>query len=91
MTKRRFGQILIGAGLVTIFVAVIYVLEEANGPGTGPKSFAERRGYDQVKESVHQTFPLAFAVGIGGLGLIMLGTRMTRRTGEKTEGEAKAG
>jgi len=76
---------------VTIFVAVIYVLEEANGPGTGPKSFAERRGYDQVKESMHQIFPLGFAVGVGGLGLIMLGTRMAKRAREEPEQAAKTG
>ena len=80
-----------GAGLVTILVAVIYVLEEANGPGTGPKTFAQRRSYNQVKESMHQTFPLAFVVGVGGLGLMMLGTRMARRTGGESEEEAKAG
>ena len=78
MAKRRAGQVLIGIGLATILVAVLYVLEMANGPGSGPKAFAQRRGYDQVKESVHQTFPLAFAIGVGGLGLTMLGTRMIR-------------
>jgi len=79
MTKRRFGQALVGVGLAIIVIAVIYVLEVANGPGTGPKTFAQRRGYDRVKESVHETFPLAFAVGIGGLGLTMLGAHLARR------------
>lgn len=78
MAKRRVGQVLIGLGLTIILVAVLYVLEMANGPGTGPKAFANRRGYDRVKQSVHQTFPMAFVVGVGGLGLAMLGTRMVR-------------
>ena len=69
VNRRRFGQVLVGVGLATILIAVIYVLEVANGPGTGPKAFAQRRGYDRVKASVHETFPLAFAIGNGVLGL----------------------
>lgn len=83
MNRRRFGQVLVGIGLATIVIAVIYVLEMANGPGTGPKAFAQRRGYDRVKESVHETFPLAFAIGIGGLGLTMLGAHLARRDPEE--------
>ena len=79
MARRRVGQVLIGLGIVTILVSVIYVLEVANGPGTGPKAFAQRRGYDQVKQSVHQTFPLAFAYGLVGLGVTMLGARLARK------------
>ena len=78
--NKRLGAILIGLGLATIVGAVIWVLEVANGPGTGPKSFAERRSYYQVKVAVHQSFPLGFTVGIAGLGLAMLGARM--RAGE---------
>lgn len=79
------GQVLIGLGIVTILVSVIYVLEEANGVGTGPKAFAQRRGYDQVKQSVHQTFPLAFACGLVGLGITMLGARLTRKRVEEEQ------
>ncbi len=74
---------MIALGLLVILVAVITVLEFANGPGTGPKTFAERRSYDQVKESVHRTFPLAFLVGVGGLGLAMLGARVLHGPGER--------
>ncbi len=80
MDRRRLGQGLIGIGILTIVVAVIYVLEVANGPGTGPKTFAQRRSYDQVKEAVHGSFPLGFAIGVGGLGLAMLGSRLARRS-----------
>jgi hypothetical protein len=73
---RRLGIALIVVGLLTIVVSVITVLEIANGPGTGPKSFAERRSYDQVKVAVQQSFPIAFVVGLGGLGLAMLGKRL---------------
>ncbi len=76
--RRHTGYALIAIGLLTIVAAVLWVLEVANGPGTGPKSFAARRGYDQVKESVHEVFPLAFAVGLAGLGLAVLGKRLVR-------------
>lgn len=76
--RKGLGSGLIVVGLATILGAVVWVLEDANGPGTGPKSFAERRSYDQVKESVHRTFPLAFAVGLAGLGLTMAGARLRR-------------
>lgn len=77
--RRKVGLALVSIGLVIIVGAVIAVLEVANGPGTGPKAFAERRSYDQVKVEVHRSFPLAFAVGVAGLGLAMLGARLARR------------
>lgn len=76
--RRRLGITLIVLGLVTIVVSVLFVLEDANGPGTGPRSFAQRRSYDQVKVEVQRTFPYAFLVGLGGLALAMAGTRMAR-------------
>ena len=75
--KKKFGTGLIVLGLLTIVGAVLWVLEEANGPGLGPPgTFAERRSYNQTKEAVHQSFPLGFAVGIAGLGLAMAGSRI---------------
>lgn len=79
LVRRRLGQILVVLGLLTIVGAVLTVLERANGPGTGPKAFAARRSYDQVKVEVQQSFPLAFLVGVGGLGLAMVGARLARR------------
>ena len=76
--RRKLGITLIVLGLVIIVASVITVLEIANGPGSGPKAFAQRRSYDQVKESVHETFPIAFLVGLGGLGLALLGSRLLR-------------
>ena len=84
--RRRLGFGLIALGLVTIVVAVIYVLEVANGPGTGPKTFAARRSYNQVKVAVHESFPVALAVGLGGLGVALLGGRLVRLA--EAEGEA---
>src|SRR5262245_53717412 len=78
-TRRRLGIALVVLGLVTIVSSVLVVLEIANGPGTGPKSFAQRRSYDQVKVDVQRSFPIAFLVGVGGLGLTMAGARLARR------------
>lgn len=77
--RRRLGIALVVLGLVTIVGAVLTVLEIANGPGTGPKAFAQRRGYDQVKADVQRSFPLAMVVGLGGLALTMAGARLARR------------
>lgn len=78
LRRRRLGQGLIAAGLVVIVVAVLFVLETGNGPGLGPRSFAERRGYDQTKVDVQRVFPLAFLVGLGGLALAIYGGRVLR-------------
>jgi hypothetical protein len=67
---------LLSGGLIVIVVSVLVVLESANGPGTGPKSFAQRRSYDQVKVEVHRTFPLALLGALAGLGLAIAGTRV---------------
>ena len=83
--RRALGIALVVIGLAVIVVSVITVLEVANGPGTGPKSFAERRSYDQVKEAVHRVFPLAFVAGLGGLGLAMLGARVFGRARSGSE------
>ena len=74
----KLGRAMVVFGLVVIVASVIYVLEAANGPGTGPKSFAQRRSYNQVKESVHATYPLAFLFALSGLGITMAGSRLLR-------------
>jgi len=82
--RRRLGLALILVGLLTIVVSVIIVLEIANGPGTGPKTFAERRSYDQVKVDVQRSFPIALCGGLFGLGLALLGARLRRMPEEET-------
>jgi len=77
--RRRLGIALLVVGLLTIVVSVLVVLELANGPGTGPKSFAQRRSYDQVKVEVQKSYPWALLVSLGGLGLAMWGAHLARR------------
>ena len=76
--RRRLGLSILTVGILTIVLAVLWVLDEADGPGSGPKDFAHRRTYDEVKVSVHRTFPIAFAVGLVGLGIAMAGARVAR-------------
>ena len=83
--RARLGAFLIGLGLVLIVGAVLWMLEVANGPGSGPKTFAARRSYDQVKVALHESMPLGFAVGLGGLGLALLGGRLRRAGGESPQ------
>jgi len=76
--KRTFGRVLIGIGIAVILVDVIWMLEVGNGPGTGPKTFATRRSYDQVKDAMHEVFPYGFAIGLVGLGIALVGGRLAR-------------
>ncbi len=78
-TRRQVGIALVVFGLLTIVVAVITVLQIADGPVEWPMTFATRRSYDQVKVEVQRVFPIAFLVGVGGLGLAMWGSRLARR------------
>jgi hypothetical protein len=61
-----------------IVVDVLWMLEVGNGPGRGPTTFAERRSYDQVKEALHDVYPIGFVIGLAGLGLALVGGRLAR-------------
>jgi hypothetical protein len=54
------------------------MVDVADGPGTGPKTFAERRSYDQVKEAMHRVYPIGFVIGLAGLGISLVGGRLAR-------------
>ena len=82
--RRRLGGVLIGAGLALVLVGVLYLLEAASG-GRRPRSFAERRSYDQVKVDLHAAFPAAAALAAAGLTLALGGARLRR--GALTEGD----
>lgn len=77
--RRRLGLALVAGGILVIVASVLFVLESANGPGSGPTSFAARRGYDQVKAEVHRVFPYALLTGLAGLGLALYGGRVLER------------
>ena len=80
--RHRLGVTLIVVGLLTIVVSVLAVCEVANGPGTGPKSFAESRGYNQTKVDLQRSFPYGLLGGLAGLGITMFGARLAKREPE---------
>jgi hypothetical protein len=80
----RAGVALLATGLLVILIAVLYVLEVANGPGSGPKRFEDRRSYDQVKVAVHSSFPLGFSVAMGGLALAIAGNHLIQRSKQRS-------
>lgn len=84
--RRRLGTGLIVGGILVIAVSVITVLEIANGPGTGPKTFAQSRGYDQVKRDIHRSFPIALLGGLLGLGIAMAGARIREAGSRSSDG-----
>jgi hypothetical protein len=76
--NRKLGRVLIAVGILVILVDVLWMLEVGNGPGRGPTTFVERRSYDQVKEALHDVYPIGFVIGLAGLGLALLGGRLAR-------------
>ncbi|MSR63463.1 MAG: hypothetical protein EXS08_13560 [Planctomycetes bacterium] len=77
--RHRLGIALIVFGLLTIVVSVLAVCEIANGPGTGPKTFAQSRGYNQTKVDLQRSFPYGMLGGLAGLGITMFGARLAKR------------
>lgn len=75
--RRRLGTLLVVLGLVTIVVSVLHVANAVQG-NRPRRAFAERVGYDEAKQSLHRSFPAAFATGLAGLALAFLGTRLRR-------------
>lgn len=63
-------------GLLQVLGGVFYLLEAANGPGAGPRTFAERRSYDLVKRDLHAALPIGAPVALGGLLLAIVGQRL---------------
>ena len=87
VARKRLGFVLVGLGLVVIVATVIWVLEVANGPGQ-PRSFAERRSYNQTKVAIHEIFPQAMGVALVGLGIAWAGSRQIDRAGREAGEDA---
>lgn len=81
---KQLGIGLVALGLLVIFVTVIWVLEVANGPGQ-PRTFAERRSYNQTKVAIHGVFPQAMAIALGGLGIAYVGSRLMSQANGPTD------
>ena len=74
--RRRAGFALIAVGIVCILWGVFHVLNATSHAG---RSFAQRRGYNEVKVTVHEQFPGGLLRALGGLTLAVLGNRLLRR------------
>ena len=72
------GRGLCVLGLALIVWGVLSVTSSAFGTRPTP-SFAERRGYDQVKEAVHESFPYGLLRAVVGLALVVGGAHLARR------------
>lgn len=61
-------------GLFVTLAGVLYMTSSTIG---GPiHEFRERRTYSEVKTEAHRAWPVTMVLGLAGLGLMMLGTRM---------------
>lgn len=74
--RRRAGVALIAVGLVCILWGVFHVLNATSQTG---RTFAERRGYNEVKATIHERFPGALLRALAGLALAVTGNRLLRR------------
>ena len=84
--RNRLGIALIVVGFLGVLWGIFHVLEAANGPGAGPTRFSQRRSYNQVKTSVHGSFPGGILRAAGGALLVIVGTRLRRGSPEEAEG-----
>ncbi len=79
--RRALATALMVLGAVLVLWSVLAL--SSAGFGTRPTaSFAQRRGYDQVKRDVHAAFPLALLRALAGLALIAGGARLRRPDGQ---------
>lgn len=66
--RRILGALLMALGAMALLWSVLQL--SSAGFGTRPTaSFAQRRGYDQVKREVHEVFPEALLRALVGLAL----------------------
>lgn len=75
--RRALSTALMVLGAVLVLWSVLAL--SSAGFGSRPTaSFAQRRGYDQVKREVHAAFPMALVRALAGLALIAGGNRLRR-------------
>jgi hypothetical protein len=88
LSSIRRGHVFVVLGIALALFSVLYVLEDANGPGAGPTQFEARRSYDMVKSSIQRTFGWSLLGQLSGLALCWSGARRLAR--ERAQRAAKA-
>ena len=69
-----WGWAISGTGLALVLWGVLHLTSATIG---GPiHDVRERRRYEQVKAQAHEAFPLTVVLGLSGLVLMILGTRL---------------
>lgn len=68
-------------GLLVLLSGVFHLSCMSIGPRV--TRFQDRRPYNEVKRNAHKAFPLAVSLGIAGLALMVLGSRL--RSEEESE------
>ena len=81
--RERWGWIVTILGFVVILAGVFHL----TGATVGGRvhDFKERRTYTEVKLAAHRALPVTALLGLAGLGLVFLGSRL-RASGRKVDG-----
>ena len=74
----RAGHVLTGLGIACMVWAVLYMNVRAIGGPPKELKFANRRPYSTVKTEVHAAFPGFLVRALTGLGLVLVGRRVSR-------------
>lgn len=74
--RRRLGVTLVVLGICGILWGVFHILGAVGSPSDG--SFANRLPYNEVKRSVHGSFPGGLLRGFGGLAVAMIGNALVK-------------
>lgn len=61
-------------GFLVIMSGVLYLTGSTVGGRV--QQFQDRRTYNEVKRNAHAAFPIAGALGLSGLALMILGSRL---------------
>jgi len=80
-TRRRLSWGLSIVGFIVILTGVLYFTGSTVGGRV--QRFQDRRTYNQVKPNAHAAYPLTVALGLGGLALMIFGSRL--RSSEERE------
>ena len=72
--RERRGLAVMALGFVLILAGVLHLTIATVGGRV--QRFEDRRTYNQVKVAAHEAYPLTLALGLAGIGVVFLGTRL---------------